>query len=114
MSEVTEYVANALLRVNRPSGVSIKTYFYQKESLANIQFTVQIRPGEILPDWVHGDEIKALRPRADCTAGLFGVVTKQNVEVAITIRSRRSEGFWHSGKPIGTNPATVDPAPAAT
>ena len=63
MSELTEYVANALLRVNRPGGVFIKTYFYQKESLANIQFTVQIRPGEILPDWVHGDEIKALLDR---------------------------------------------------
>ena len=63
MSELTVDVANALLRVNRPGGVFIKTYFYEKESLANIQFTVQIRPGEILPDWVHGDEIKALLDR---------------------------------------------------
>ena len=62
MSE-TEYVANALLRVNRAGGVFIKTYFYQKESLANIQHTIQIRPGEILPDWVHDDEIKALLDR---------------------------------------------------
>ena len=62
MSE-TEYVANALLRVNRPGGVFIKTYFYQKESLANIQPTIQIHPGEILPDWVHDDEIKALLDR---------------------------------------------------
>jgi hypothetical protein len=63
MSEVTEYVANALLRVNRPGGVFTKTYFYQTESLPNIRFTLQIRPGEILPDWVHGDEIKALLDR---------------------------------------------------
>jgi hypothetical protein len=63
MSEATEYVANALLRVNRPRDVFIETYFYQKESLANIQFTIQIHPGEILPDWVHGDEIKALLDR---------------------------------------------------
>ena len=62
MSE-TEYVANALLRVNRPGGVFIKTYFYQKESLANIQHTIQIHPGEILLDWVHDDEIKALLDR---------------------------------------------------
>ena len=62
MSE-TEYVANALLRANRPGGVFIKTYFYQKESLANIQHTIQIHPGEILPDWVHDDEIKALLDR---------------------------------------------------
>jgi hypothetical protein len=62
MSE-TEYVANALLRVNRAGGVFIKTYFYQKESLANIQPTIQIHPGEILPDWVHDDEIKALLDR---------------------------------------------------
>jgi hypothetical protein len=63
MSEVTEYVANALLRVNRPGGVFIKTYFYEKESLANIQFMIQIHPGEILPDWVHDEEIKALLDR---------------------------------------------------
>jgi hypothetical protein len=44
MSEATEYVANALLRVNRPRDVFIETYFYQKESLANIQFTIQIHP----------------------------------------------------------------------
>ena len=62
MSE-TEYVANALLRVNRPRDIFIKTYFYQKERLANIQFTIQIHPGEILPDWVHHDEIKALLDR---------------------------------------------------
>ena len=63
MSEATEYVANALLRVNRPRVVFIKTYFYQKESVANIQSTIQIHPGEILPDWVHDDEIKALLDR---------------------------------------------------
>ena len=63
MSEVTVYVANALLRVSRPRDVFTKAYFYRKESLANIQFTIQIRPGEILPDWVHGDEIKALLDR---------------------------------------------------
>jgi hypothetical protein len=63
MSERREYVANALLRVSRPGGVFIKTYFYQKESLANFQSTMQIRPGEILPDWVHDDEIKALLDR---------------------------------------------------
>ena len=63
MSEVTEYVAKALLRVNRPGSVFIKTYFYQKESLANIQSRIQIHPGEILPDWVHDDEIKALLDR---------------------------------------------------
>ena len=63
MSEATEYVANALLRVSRPGGVSIKTYFYQKESVTNIQSTIQIHPGEILPDWVHDDEIKALLDR---------------------------------------------------
>ena len=63
MAEVTEYVANALLRVNRPRVVFIKTYFYQKESVANIQSTIQIHPGEILPDWVHDDEIKALLDR---------------------------------------------------
>ena len=63
MSEVTEYVANALLRFNRPRGVIIEKYFYQTESLANIRFRVQIHPGKILPDWVHGDEIKALLDR---------------------------------------------------
>jgi hypothetical protein len=63
MSEVTEYVANALLMVNRPGGVFLETYFYQKESLANTQSTIQIHHGEVLPDWVHGDEIKALLDR---------------------------------------------------
>jgi hypothetical protein len=63
MSEITEYVANALLRVNRSGGAFIKTYSYEKEPLANIQFTVQIHPGEILPDWVHDEEIKALLDR---------------------------------------------------
>jgi hypothetical protein len=63
MAEVTEYVAIALLKFNRPSTDTIEKYFYQTESLANIRFTVQIHPGEILPDWVHGDEIKALLDR---------------------------------------------------
>ena len=63
MAEATEYVANALLRVYRPGGAFIKTYFYQNESLENIQSPLQIHPGEILPDWVHGDEIKALLDR---------------------------------------------------
>jgi hypothetical protein len=63
MLEVTEYLANALLRVNRPGGVFIKMHFYQKESLANIQSTLPIHLGEILADWVHVDEIKALLDR---------------------------------------------------
>ena len=63
MSEATEYVANALLRVSRPGGVSVKRFFFQKESVANFQSTIQIYPGEILPDWVHDDEIKALLDR---------------------------------------------------
>ena len=77
MAEVTEYVARALLRVNRLGGPYIKTYFYQKESLANIQSTIQIHPGEILPDWVHDDEIKALLDRGlIAPRELFGVLTK--------------------------------------
>ena len=77
MAEVTEYVANALLRVNRPGGVFLKTYFYQKASLANIQSTIQIHPGEILPDWVHEEEIKALLDRGlIAPRELFGVLTK--------------------------------------
>jgi hypothetical protein len=77
MSEVTEYVANALLRFTRPRDVFIETYLYQTESLANIQFTVQIHPGEILPDWVHDDEIKALLDRGlIAPRELFGVLTK--------------------------------------
>jgi hypothetical protein len=63
MAEATEYVANALLRVSRPDGVSTKRFFYQRESLANFQSMIQIHPGEILPDWVHDDEIKALLDR---------------------------------------------------
>jgi len=65
MSEVTEYVANALLRVNRPCGVFIKKYFYQKESLTNIQSTIRIHPGEILPDWVHDADNQSI----DCFGG---------------------------------------------
>jgi hypothetical protein len=49
----------------------------QKESLANIQSTIQIHPGEILPDWVHDDEIKALLDRGlIAPRELFGVLTK--------------------------------------
>jgi hypothetical protein len=47
MLEVTEYVAKALLSVCRPGEI----------------FPMLIQPKEILPDWVHDDEIKALLDR---------------------------------------------------
>src|ERR1700738_1096180 len=86
MSEVTEYVANALLRVNRPRGVFIKRYFYQQESRANIELTVQIHPGDMLPDWVHDDEIQALRDG--------GLIAPRGSSVVLKTTSKSKDIPW--------------------
>jgi len=63
MSEVTEYVANALLRVNRPGGVFIRRI--SMKGVARIATSVHDTnpPRRDLADWVHDEEIKALLDR---------------------------------------------------
>jgi hypothetical protein len=91
MSEITEYVANSLIRVHRPGGVFIKTYSYEKESLANIQFTIQIHSGDILPDWVHDEEIKALLDR--------GLIAPRNPSVSKLHRCGGDRGISEWRRP---------------